>query len=153
MRHLLTTFAISLSLLATNVFADQKTVAAIEKAGGTLTKEEASALKDAKCAKPSQDCQAIVDEIANLIAAYSTNDQMVEAILRGAVDAHPELSQQFADAAIASAPEAVALIAGLMTEIAPTAAGAPGLAVAAANANPANNIPTPAGGGGSSSPN
>lgn len=158
--------ALSLGFLAANANADQKTVAAIEKAGGTLTQDEINSLKDVKCekskkstsifdeSKPVANCQAIVDEVTKLIQTYADNDQMIEAILRGSVEAHPEIAQQLSDAAILAAPNAVALIAGLMLEIAPTAAGpgnAPGLAGAIANPN--NNIPIPSSGGGVSSPN
>ena len=166
MRKLLVTLALSSSLIATSALADQKTLQAMQKAGAVFTEAEAASLKEIKCnPKKSKDseaveisasCQDLVNKVAELVAAYADNDQMVEAILRGAVEAHPELATQIADAAIIAAPDAVALIAGLMTEIAPTAAGldtAPGLAVATAVANPNNNIPTPAGGGGSSSPN
>lgn len=157
MRNILTILATSLLLFATHANADQKTVAAIEKAGGALTKEEASALKDIQCKKPnpkedfvvSESCQSLVDQIAELVAKYSADENMVNAILTGAVDAHPELSQQFADAAMAASPDNIAQIAALMIDLAPTAAGITNPTAIAATSN----IPTPSGGGGSSSPN
>ncbi|WP_029408398.1 hypothetical protein [Thiomicrorhabdus sp. Milos-T2] len=159
MRNILTVLATSLLLLATHANADQKTVASIEKAGGTLTKEEAAGLKDIQCKKPnpnkefvvSESCQSLVDKVAELIANYSADENMVNAIFTGAVEAHPELSQQFADASIAASPDNVAQIASLMIQLAPTAAGG----VTNPTANIAANIPTPAaaGGGTSSSPN
>lgn len=161
MRSLIFTFALSLGLISTPALADQKLLKAMQDAGATFTEAEVSAIKDAKCIPEKKDdtelspsCQSTVDLIAQLVSTYATNDQMVEAILRGAVESNPELTTQIADASILAAPDAVALIAGLMTEIAPTAAGTPpGLAIARTVANPNNNIPTPSGGGGSSSPN
>lgn len=160
MRKLLFTLALSSSLIATSAFADQKTVASIEKTGGVLTSEEISALKDIQCKKPnpnkdfivSESCQSLVDQIAALVANYSADENMVNAILTGAVESHPELSQQFADAAMAASPDNIAQIAALMIDLAPTAAGG-GLTNPTAIATA--NIPTPsaAGGGTSSSPN
>jgi len=158
MRTIVSIFAASLLFLATHANADQQTLSAIEKAGGTLTEAEASALKDIQCQKPnpndgsivSDSCQSLIDQVAELIANYSTDDAMIEAILTGAVEAHPELAQQFADAGMAVAPDAIAQIASLILELAPTAAG-PSSQLAAINVT--NNIPTPSGGGNSSSPN
>lgn len=170
MRNILTTIIVtSLLLFATHANADQETVAAIEQAGGTLTAEEAAALKDIQCKKPnpkedfvvSDSCQSLVDQIAALVAKYSGDENMVNAILTGAVNSHPELSQQFADAAMAASPDNIAQIAALMIDLAPTAAGIANPTALAAISNiptpPGGggslNIPTPPGGGDSSSPN
>ena len=152
MRKTITTLALALGLVATSVYADQKTVTAMNSAGITLNPTQAAELKNAKC---GEDCSGLTDKIAALISANSGDANMVEAIMRAAASAHPQHVNQFGDAAMLAAPEQIALIAGLVTELAPTAAGNQGengRVRARIRANFNNNIPTPPGGGGSSSP-
>jgi len=156
MRKNLSILAMALGLIATSSYADQKTLAAIQDAGIELTEAQASELKAAKC--NGSDCSALTEKVAQIVAANSGNDAAVEAILKAASSAHPEQATQFGEAAIAAAPDAVAIIAQVMQESAPTAAGPAGnqgengRSVARGVANPNNNIPPPPGGGGSSSP-
>ncbi len=155
MRKLITTFAISIGLIASSASADQKTLDAMQVAGIELTQQEFDTLRNIQCnletlkidEKPSLGCQSLIDNVAGLISSYSADDAKVEAILRAASNAHPELAALFGEAAMIAVPTQIALIAQLMTEIAPTAAGL-GLAVA----NPLGNIPTIAGGGGANGP-
>lgn len=138
--------------------ADQATLDAIEAAGVELTQEQLEAFPKNNCKitkemiekdEIPEGCQSLVDAVAALIADFSANDAAVEAIIRAASGVHPDLTQAFGDAAITTAPGQVALIAGLMVELAPTAAGDPG--TLQAGFTPAT--PGLAGGGGSSSPN
>lgn len=153
MRKTITTLALALGLVATSAYADQKTLTAMQNAGVTLTTEQANALKNATC---GADCSALTEQIAALVAANSGDDAVTEAILRAAASAHPDQANNFGEAAMAAAPEQIALIAGVMSDVAPTAAGPGnsgfGTGNARIRANFNNNIPTPPGGGGSSSP-
>jgi|GEM_PF-5696827 len=157
MRKLLITSAIALSLTAASASADQQTLTAIQAAGVSLTEAQATELGNATCNE--SDCQALIDQVAALVAANATDEATVSAILLAAFAAHPEFAIQFGEAAIAAAPEATAIIAQIMTESVPTAAGPGtnngenGRSIARGVANINNNIPSPPGGGGSSSPN
>lgn len=153
MRKTVTTLALALGLVATSANADLKTLEAMQSAGIVLTQEQAASLENASCS--ATDCSALADQIGEIVAANADNDAAVEAILKAAASVHPDQANQFGDAAIAAAPTAVAVIAGVMSEIAPTAAGgitSGGTQVASGTANPTN-IPSPPSGGGSSSPN
>ncbi|GAB6069248.1 hypothetical protein JCM30760_03450 [Thiomicrorhabdus hydrogeniphila] len=150
MRKTVTTLALSLSLIAPSVFADESTLSALQAAGVALTDAQATSIQGASCSAES--CAELTEQISALIASNQTNDATVESILRAASSAHPENANQFGDAAMAAAPDQTALIAGLMSELAPTAAGGNGPIRARIRANFNNNIPTSPGGGGSSSP-
>lgn len=156
---ILAAFALGISSGAS---ADQATLKAIEDAGVTLTAEQAQSLSELRCnitkeqvdeGNISLGCQSLVDTIASIIASNTGNDVAIERVLRAAAIVHPELIQPIGDAAIASAPDSVALIAGLITELNPAAAGPAGLAALATGNIPAANTPgnspgvTPADGG------
>lgn len=158
MRNVKLLLVMTLSVLAFASHADQKTLDAIQATEVELTTEQVNGFPKGTC-EPTEDqiksnelpdeCITLVDAITGLIIANSTDDPAVEAILRAASEAHPELAQAFGDAAMEAVPEQIALIADLMTELAPTAAGATGPTLA----NITNNTPVSIGGGGSASPN
>lgn len=158
MRNLFIVAALSFGIISLNANADEATLQAIQEAGVELTEQQINSFPKKSCDVTEEmikkdelpeGCQSLVDAVAALIADNAGNDAAVEAILRAASNAHPNLTQAFGDAAINAAPTQVALIAGLITELAPAAAGPAGPTLA----NITNNTPVSIGGGGSSSPN
>ena len=150
MRKTLTTLALALGLATTAANADQKTLTAMQNAGIQLTEVQANELKAAKC--DGADCSALTEKVADIVAANADNDAAVEAILKAASSAHPQQATAFGEAAIAKAPGAIAVIAQVMQDTAATAAGPAQGGATGATTGRTNNIPTPPGGGGSSSP-
>lgn len=159
MKKILLPLTMAFGLFATSAHADQETLDAIVASGVTLNNEQTENFPKERCEvtfeqvqtdEISERCLTLVDSIAGLVAENSGNDQAVESILRSAAGVHPPLANLFGEASLISAPESIALIAGLMTELAPTAAG---IDVADAGNIPNNNAPVSTGAGGASSPN
>lgn len=141
MRILTTVFALVLGLASLSASADQKLLTGILDEGAIITDVEAEATKNAQSGIFSGG-QELIDQVSALVAAHATEDENVLAILRGAAKAYPDLAEKFAEASIAAAPEAAAVIAAYMLETVPTAAG-PGEGTTFT----LDVIPVPAGGG------
>lgn len=148
MRSLTLTTLLSLSLISFNSIAGSTTLQAIQDTGITLSLEQLNNFSSEKCSPTQEEvatnqlppaCSSLVDSVANLISSFAGDDATVESIMRAASAVHPELAQAFGEAAIITTPTQAGLLASLITELAPAAAGAPlGLAALASG-----NVPSP----------
>ena len=97
MKKILSRFSLVLMLASTVVIADEATVSEFEAAGVTLSAEQAAAIGAAEG-------DALVQAIADLVAANASDGIAVKAIVRAAIEANPDLVIAITEYAAAAAP-------------------------------------------------